>query len=164
MVMFQSSASVPGNAFGGRWADADAFCQNLADAPTAAVPPGVYHALLSFDEISAKDRLIDAPYIRIDGTPIARNKAELYSINLLNAIRVNENNAFNGVSAVFTGTNGDGSKGTNCLNWSSNSGGDTSTAGINATSANPNWTNSGTFTCSAQLPIYCVQQPDDRPL
>ncbi|MEO7733232.1 MAG: hypothetical protein ABIY55_19875 [Kofleriaceae bacterium] len=158
MVMFQSSVAVPGDAFGGSWEAADAFCQNLANAPTAAVPPGIYHALISFDQISTKDRLIDAPYIRLDGTPIARNKAELFSINLLNSIRVNENNAFNGVSAVFTGTNGDGSKGSNCRNWTSTDGDDTSTAGINATSASPNWTNSGTFTCSAQLPIYCVQQ------
>jgi hypothetical protein len=164
MVMFVSSLSVAGDTFNGQYQTADAFCQNLADAPTALVPPGIYHALLSFDEINARDRLIDAPYIRIDGTPIARNKAELYSIDLLNSVRTNENNAFNGVSAVYTGTNGDGSKGTNCLNWTSTDGGDTSTAGINATSANPNWTNSGTFTCSAQLPIYCVQQPNTQPI
>ena len=159
MVMWQSSAAVPGNAFNGSWQAADAFCQSLADAPTSATPPGIYRALLSFDEISAKNRLLDAPFTRIDGTPIARDKAELYSINLQNAIRTNENNSFTGVSALFTGTNGDGSKGTNCLNWSSTDGDETSTAGINATFVNPNWTNSGTFTCSAQLPIYCVQQP-----
>ncbi|HEY0483441.1 MAG TPA: hypothetical protein VGD37_38240 [Kofleriaceae bacterium] len=164
MVMFVSSVPVAGDSFGGLWEAADAFCQSLADSPTAVVPPGIYHALISFDEISAKDRLVDAPYIRIDGTPIARNKAELFSIDLLNAIRVNEHNSFDGVSAVFTGTNGDGSKGTNCLNWTSHDIDDTSTAGINATLANPNWTNSGTFTCSAQLPIYCVQQPDTNPL
>jgi hypothetical protein len=159
MVMFQSSVPVAGNAFGGSPSAADAFCQSLADAPTAVVPPGTYRALVSFDQISAKNRLIDAPYIRVDGTPIARNKAELFSINLLNAIRTNENNTFNGVAAVYTGTNGDGSKGTNCNNWTSADGGDTATAGINATAASPNWTNSGTFTCSAQLTIYCVQQP-----
>jgi hypothetical protein len=164
MVMFVSSVPVAGNAFGGLWAAADAFCQGLADAPTAVVPIGIYHALISFDEISAKNRLIDAPYVRIDGTPIARNKAELYSIDLLNSIRVNEHNSFNGVSAIYTGTSGDGSKGTNCLNWTSNDGDDTATAGINATFASPNWTNSGTFTCAASLPIYCVQQPDTRPL
>jgi hypothetical protein len=163
MVMFLSSVPVAGNAFGGQWEAADAFCQGLADAQTAAVPPGIYHALISFDEISAKDRLVDAPYIRIDGTPIARNKAELYSIDLLDSVLVNENNAFTGVSAVYTGTNGDGSKGTNCLDWTSTDGGDTATAGINAASTNPNWTNSGTFTCSSSLPIYCVQQPDERP-
>jgi hypothetical protein len=159
MVIFMSSASVAGNAFQGKYQLADAFCQSLADAPTALTPPGTYRALISFDTISAKDRLVDTPFIRVDGTPIARNKAELYGINQLNAIRVNEKNEFTGVSAVYTGTNGDGSKGTNCLNWTSNDGADTSTAGINATDTHPNWTNSGTFTCSAQLPIYCVQQP-----
>lgn len=164
MVMFVSSAAVAGNSFNGNWQTADAFCQGLADSPTAVVPTGVYHALVSFDEISARDRLIDAPYIRVDGTPIARNKAELYSIDLLNSVRTDEHNAFNGVSAIFTGTNGDGTKGTNCLNWTSTDGSDTATAGINATPFNPNWTNSGTFTCSAQLPIYCVQQPNTAPI
>lgn len=159
MVMFVSSVGVAGNAFNGNWKTADAFCQGLADAPTAVVPTGTYHALISFDEINARDRLLDSPYIRVDGTPIARNKAELYSINLLNAIRTDENNAFNGVAAIYTGTNGDGTKGSNCQNWTSIDGGDTSTAGINATATNPNWTNSGTFTCSAQLSVYCVQQP-----
>jgi hypothetical protein len=163
MVMFVSSIPVAGNTFQGQWELADAFCQNLADAQTAAVPNGVYHALVSFDEISAKDRLIDAPFIRIDGTPIARNKAELFSIDLLNSIRNNENNAFTGVAAIYTGTNGDGSKGTNCLDWTSTDGDNTATAGINAAITNPNWTNSGTFTCSASLSIYCVQQPDNRP-
>ncbi|HEY0191518.1 MAG TPA: hypothetical protein VGC42_10395, partial [Kofleriaceae bacterium] len=160
MVMFVSSQPVAGNTFAGQWQIADDFCQNLADAPSAVVPTGTYHALVAFDEINTRDRLIDAPYIRVDGMPIARNKAELYSIDLLNAVRTDENNAFNGVSAVFTGTNGDGTKGSNCLNWTSTNSGDTSTAGINATASNPNWTNSGTFTCSAQLPVYCVQQPD----
>jgi hypothetical protein len=164
MVMFLSSVPVAGNSFGGMWEAADAFCQELADAQTAATPPGLYHALVSFDEISAKNRLVDAPYIRVNGAPIARNKAELYSVDLLNAVLANENNAFTGVSAVFTGTGGDGSKGTNCLNWTSVDGDDTATAGINAARVNPNWTNSGTFSCSAQLPIYCVQQPDTRPL
>ena len=164
MVMFLSSVSVAGNSFGGMWEAADAFCQGLADAPSAAAPPGIYHALISFDEISAKDRLIDAPYVRVDGTPIARNKAELFSVDLMNSILVDEHNHPTRVSAVYTGTNGDGSKGTNCLDWTSTDGEQTSTAGINATSASPNWTNSGTFTCSAQLPIYCVQQPDNRPL
>lgn len=160
MVMFQSSASVAGDTFGGNWQTADAFCTNLANDITSAAPPGQYMALVSFDEISAKDRLRDAPFIRVDGTPIARNKQELYSIDLLNSIRTDEHNAFNGVSAVYTGTNGDGTKGTNCANWTSTDGSQTSTAGINATMANPNWTNSGTFTCSAQLPIYCVQKPN----
>jgi hypothetical protein len=158
MVMFVSSVPVAGNGFGGMWEAADAFCQSLADSLTSAAPPGTYHALVSFDEINAKDRLIDAPYIRVDGTPIARNKAELYSIDLLNSIRTDEHNSFNGVAAIYTGTNGDGSKGTNCLNWTSSDGDETATAGINATLASPNWTNSGTFTCSASLPIYCVQQ------
>jgi hypothetical protein len=164
MVMFQSSVPVTGNQFAGSWGAADAFCQTLADSPTSVAPTGIYHALISFDEINAKDRLVDSPYVRVDGTPIARNKAELYSVNLLNSIRTDEHNAFNGVSAIYTGTSGDGTKGSNCLNWSSNDGDETATAGINATFVSPNWTNSGTFTCSASLPIYCVQQPDNRAL
>ena len=162
MVMFLSSTSVAGDTFGGQWSVADAFCQGLADAQTSAVPPGIYHALVSFDEISAKDRLVDAPYVRVNGTPIAHNKAELFSIDLLASILTNENNAFTGVTAVYTGTNGDGSKATNCLDWTSTDGDDTAAAGINAAAVNPNWTDSGTFNCSAQLPIYCVQQPDNR--
>jgi len=164
MVIFLSSVTVAGNAFGGNWETADAFCQGLADAQTSAVPPGIYHALVSFDEINAKQRLIDAPYTRVSGARIARNKAELYSVDLLSSVLTNENNAFTGVSAVYTGTNGDGTKGTNCLNWTSVDGGDTATAGINAAAVNPNWTNSGTFTCSAHLPIYCVQQPNNNPV
>jgi hypothetical protein len=159
MVLFVSSATVAGDTFGGSASAADAFCQTLADAPTAVVPRGIYRALISFDDASASDRLLDTPFIRVDGSSIASGKAQLFGGALDNAIRVNENNVFTGVSAIFTGTNGDGSKGSNCLNWTSADGGEISTAGINATSSSPNWTNSGTFTCAAQLPIYCARQP-----
>lgn len=159
MVMFVSSSPVTGNTFNGSWASADAFCQNLADSQTAVVPTGTYRALLGFDAISAKDRLVDAPFVRVDGTPIARSKAELFSLNLLNAVRTDEHNAFNGTSAVFTGTSGDGSKGSNCLNWTSSDVAETATAGVSTVATNPGWTSAGSFTCDTQLPIYCVQQP-----
>jgi hypothetical protein len=159
MVMFVSSANVTGGTFGGQWQNADDFCQNLADSLTAVVPTGTYQALLSFDEINAIDRLIDAPYIRVDGTQIARNKAELYSINLLNAVRTDEHNAFNGASLVYTGTTGVGVKGENCLNWTDATVGQTATVGGSTTSTNPGWTATTTQTCDTQLPVYCVQQP-----
>jgi len=159
MVMFVSSALVTGGTFAGQWQNADDFCQNLADSMTAVVPTGTYQALLSFDEINAIDRLIDAPYIRVDGTQIARNKAELYSINLLNSVRTDEHNAFNGTSLVYTGTTGAGVKGDNCLNWTDSTVGQDSTVGGSTTATNPGWTAATTQTCDTQLPIYCVQQP-----
>lgn len=159
MVMFVSSTTVNGGTFSGQWENADDFCQNLADSMTAVVPTGTYHALLSFDEINAIDRLIDAPYIRVDTTPIARNKAELYSIDLLNSVRTDEHNAFSGQTFVYTGTTGVGVKGQNCLNWTNATAGQSGTVGTNTLATNPGWTAGTTQTCDTQLPVYCVQQP-----
>lgn len=159
MVIFVSSAPVTGGTFGGQWQNADAFCQNLADNMTAVVPTGTYRALLSFDSINAIDRLRDTPLTRVDGSLVARNKAELYSLNLLNAVRTDEHNAFNGSSFVYTGTTGSGVKGDNCNNWTSSNVGAAATVGGSTTATNPGWTGATTQTCDTQLPIYCVQQP-----
>ena len=159
MVMFVSSANVTGGTFNGQYANADTFCQSLADSQTAVVPTGTYRALLSFDGINAIDRLRDAPFIRVDGTPIARNKNELYGIDLLNSVRTDEHNAFNGTTLVYTGTTGVGTKGQNCNDWTSSTVGETATVGGSTTATNPGWTAATTQTCDTQLPIYCVQQP-----
>jgi hypothetical protein len=39
-------------------------------------------------------------------------------------------------------------------------GSDNATVGLDASKVSPTWTNHGTFTCAAQLPIYGVQQPE----
>lgn len=64
---------------------------------------------------------------------------------------------------VFTGTASDGTKGENCLDWTSASSGESATIGDGTAAASPDWTNSAASACDAQLPIYCVQQPDQLP-
>jgi hypothetical protein len=157
MIMFVSSVPILGGDFHGLWQAADSFCQSLADA--SELPKGTFRALLGFDEITAKDRLIDLPYVRPDGTPIARNKAELFSIDLLNAVQFDEQGTFAAPVSVYTGTLGNGLKGENCNNWTSSLAADNATTGVNYTTLAIGWTNSGPRKCNTLLPIYCVQQP-----
>jgi hypothetical protein len=68
------------------------------------------------------------------------------------------------VSAGFTGAQRGRLEGPELTRWTSAGGDHTSTPGVNATGANPNGTKQRHFTCAAQLPIYRVQQLDNRPL
>jgi hypothetical protein len=157
LAIFVSSTKVDGAAFSGAWQHADDFCQTLANnaGPFSGF---VFHALLSFDEISAKDRLVDAPYWLVDGTPVARNKAELFSGTLLHAINKNENgDIVNDNEAVYTGTNADGSTSDNCSNWMSNSSSSEGQTGF-AGSTSGSWTADFLPGCDTEQRIYCVMQ------
>ena len=156
LMMFVSSATVDGAAFAGQSALADAFCESLG-AASSIVPFGRYRALLSFDEVSARDRLEGGAFVRLDGQHIARSKAELFNESLMNPINIDD--AGNTVSVpVFTGTLPDGSSSTRCNNWTSNSVDDLGFVGVSA-AADSSWITIDTLPCSQLAHVYCVQQP-----
>lgn len=156
-TMFVSGFTVQGATFAGQIEAADAACQ-LA-ATNGVVPAGAYKALLSFDQISARDRLIDGPYILSNGDPVARNKAELFSRNLMNPIHLDENGA-DVVGLVFTGTGSDGSASYRCDNWTSS---DPSKIGMlgQSQSFDAGWTAAEAPSCDTWAHVYCVQQSHD---
>jgi len=167
LMVFVSSLTVDGAAFAGQSANADSFCQDLAD--NGEVSPGPYKALLSFNGISAKDRIADGPYVEVNGTPIARNKAELFGTNtnallpgqpdvtLLNGIELDENHELVG-DRVWTGTEPDGTTAVDrCNNWTSNSSADFGLVGLTG-NIDSSWTAFNLFTCDLPSRVYCFQQ------
>jgi len=168
-VRFVTSGTVDGAAFAGQSQNADAFCQFYAD--NGEVSPGPYKALLSFDGISAKDRITDGPYVKFNGTPVARNKAELFgtqsptfhagiqpSANLLSAIDLDENNQPVEAQPVFTGTGSDGTTiDPRCNNWTSNSPDVFGMGGLTG-ATDSKWTSFVPFECDQPAHVYCFQQ------
>lgn len=158
LTVFVSSGEIDGAVFAGQSDAADGFCQYYAS--TAGVPQGIYKALLSFDEISAKDRIVDGPYVLPGGTPVARSKAELFSGNLLNSIQIDENGQ-PVEGNVFTGTDPDGSASARCANWTSNNPLDSATGGVTL-ATDGDWTAFGQFACDQPAHVYCFQQAHER--
>jgi hypothetical protein len=157
-TVFVSGFTVQGATFAGQIEAADAACQ--ADAVQGSVPGGIYRALLSFDQISAKDRLLDGPYILQNGDAVARNKAELFSQDLLNPIHLDAT----GVDvdgAVFTGTAGDGSASFRCSSWTTSDNGQPGMMG-SSHAHNAGWTAAEAPPCDTFGHVYCVQQSRER--
>jgi hypothetical protein len=159
LAVFVTSGTVDGAFFAGQSTLADDFCQYYATH--GGVPQGPYKAFLSFTAISARDRIVDGPYVLPYGRgPIARSKAELFSQEHLNAIQFDENNeVVNGL--VFTGTDADGLPAVRCNNWTSNNDFDFAMVGvIGATGSS--WNAAGTTTCEQAAHVYCFQQAHVR--
>lgn len=161
LVVFVSSATVNGGQFAGQPELADAFCQNLA-FQSEILPPGDYKALLSFAEIDAHDRLIDGPYALVDGSAVARNKAELFGGTLLHSINLDENGSLVD-GPVFTGSNQEGTRNQNCLSWTSSSDSDLGVIGDPGT-AYSQWIANRNSACNALASVYCVQQTHSGPI
>ena len=97
-IVFVTSTSSNGDL--GGLAGADATCNSLAQ--TAGLS-GTYVAWLSTSTTDARDRIDDASYIRVDGTPIANNLADLIDGSLQNAVLLDETGTTMAVR-VWTGT------------------------------------------------------------
>jgi hypothetical protein len=160
LAVFVTSGTVDGASFAGQSTLADAFCQYYATH--SGVPQGPYKAFLSFDAISARDRIVDGPYVLPYGRgPVARSKAELFSQDLLNSIQFDENNQPVSAEPVFTGTDADGLPSQRCNNWTSNNNVDFGTAGLTEATGS-SWNAAGTLTCEQPAHVYCFQQAHER--
>jgi hypothetical protein len=121
-------------------------------------------AWLSTASSAAIDRFTsDGPWQRLDGMPIATNRADLLDGTLANAISLNVygmpvvNRALTG-----TGTNGrienEGPSLATCNEWTSNDTAIRYTFGLTDV-ANAQWTTSTFFpSCGVQLPFLCFEQ------
>jgi len=120
-----TSASGNGNLFswphsGGATgiAAGDAICQKLA-SDALLDDPAQYKAWLSDSTVDAKARFqTSGPWVRPDGTLIARDASSLTQGDLLTAIDQTETGLYFGAATVWTGTSNNGTKQTNtCTNW-----------------------------------------------
>ena len=162
-LAFITSSRHSGNL--GGLAGADAICQQAA---TNAGLPGTYMAWLSDATGSPSTRFMQAtgPYVRVDGTTIANNWADLTDGNLAAAITVTETEDNVSGTVVWSHTLSDGTAGStalnvHCENWQSTdveARGDTGFASDLFT--DDSWTDlqsSGLCTISP-FRLYCFQQ------
>ncbi|MGD0022821.1 MAG: hypothetical protein ABSC54_11035, partial [Smithellaceae bacterium] len=132
----------------------DLICQTLAAA--ASIPNAAnFRAWLSDGFNNAKDRLTTSPggpWYRLDGVKIAHDKTALAIVPLFTAITRDETGAYNS-NSVWTGTDPTGSKtADHCVNWTSSSGGDHGTSGIE-TESNSGWTTWSNVACNGNAAL-----------
>jgi len=133
--------------------------QKCTEAAQAAGLTGNWTAWLSDSNTDARDRIIDARYVLLDGTVVADDLADLTDGSLDHAIDMNESMG-QGSGAVFTSTLIDGTLDPDsnaCLDWTVNAG----QAGIGVTvgdslSVNELWTDTGVIEgCGNVRGLYC---------
>lgn len=159
--MFATSQLIDGGM--GGLAGADAFCQMLAIKATL---PGTFKAWLSTAAESPATRMAhaDVAYVLANGTPIARNWADLTDGMLLAPINIDERgmgalgNYICSNGEVWSDTDAQGTfLGKSCADWTStNASGDAA----HLTQSDAGWTvaTCPSVGCSSQLPIYCFEQ------
>lgn len=170
-MAFVTSAFGNGNLGGWPEADAgtsgiaagDSICRNLAHhagRPHAAR----FRAWLSDDTTDAISRIaIDGPWVRVDGVPIATDKAELTGQDLFTAISQTELGDYpvssTTVTNVWTGTQADGSSSTNhCQSWSDDTDTHSGTRGLSHYVV-PVWTAFTSIGCHHVARLYCLSDP-----
>ncbi len=168
MVLFVTSARFPGGFFSGNAWVADAICQEAAAG--GLVPAGTYHAIMSFPGLDARDRIVDAAYVRQDGVPVAASKADLLDGSLLAAIDLDESGQPS-ATEVWTGSLADGTLDTNltqCSGWSSSLSSDHQGTAGESSATDGRWLRSdlsflSPYWCSDEKPIYCAQVSSEGP-
>ena len=120
------------------------------------MPAGRYVALLSFDDLDARDHLMESSFALSDTTPIAHSKAELFGGNLLAQIVIDDQGVGRN-AMVWTGSAVDGTKvaNDNCGNWTTTS--DQGFVGV-TTNSSAGWIFTAQQGCDQSLRVYCVQQ------
>lgn len=157
--VFVTSTQYEGNL--GGLSGADAKCQEGAIIGGLG---GTWKAWLSDSSTNAKDRIVDAKYVRVfDNALIANNKADLLDGFLGNPITKDE---FNGLTMgpVWTGTTSSGTVSdvgnplvTHCLSWASNSGSEFGRRGFSSFN-DSFWTHIGVTNCGWFMSLYCFEQ------
>jgi CSLREA domain-containing protein len=137
----------------------DSICQNMA-ADAGLTEPENFKAWLSDDSIDAIDRIeSNGPWVRIDGIPVAADKAELASESLFSAIAVTDQGDYLHNHSVWTGTANNGTAAAaHCSGWTT---ADLSIQGTfgQAQSAGLRWSQwAATITgdCNVSRRIYCL--------
>ena len=139
------------------WADAggnvglaagDTICQARAAAAGLA-NAGNFKAWLSDSMTDARDRITsDGPWVRLDGVPVAANKADLLDGSLFTSINVDETGAFRSGDIVWSGTTDSGTKSLlTCNDWTDGTSG-TGASG-SANDAGSGWSDDRTDACNA---------------
>lgn len=152
---FVTSTYVHGD-FGGV-ASGDTICNDLA---TQAGLPGTYMAWLSDAQTSPSTRFTsNGPWELVNGTPIASDLADLLDGSLLGTLDRDESNQLvDHHTAVWTGTNSDGTwSGNDCNGWTSDLRGVSVDAG-DLEADDTDWTNASWFVCWVRSRLYCFQQ------
>ncbi len=155
-LVFVTSTAYDGDDLGSA-ALADAACAARA---SAASLPGSYLAWASDGSTSPSVRFAQASvaYVLLDGRRVAINYATLASGTHDNTIDVDELGAAVAGTAVWTGTNDDGTAAADhCVSWTAAGMGDNGAAGTTGSSG-AGWSNGGNTTCDNSLRLYCVEQ------
>lgn len=155
-TVFVTSATSTGNL--GGLDGADETCNMLA---CNAGLSGTYAAWLSTGDVDAKDRIVDAEYVLVNGTVVANDLADLIDASLDNTIRRDENGVERFGFEVWTGAESDGTAhaGT-CNDWTSGDNAHNGRIG-NTNSGNSGWTSLGNTACGVGQRLYCFQVEED---
>jgi len=162
-IAFVSSVTYDDGDFNGSgFANAECFLMALA-----AGLPGHYLAWMSDSDQLAPDELSNLtfkpliPYVTTTGVLVANSLSDFVSGGLVAPINVDENGTPVADDPVWTGTDAVGdSTATNCLDFNSQSAGET--GGIGRTSlSDAGWTDAGTQTCDLSARIYCIELDDE---
>ncbi len=160
--VFVSSSTRTGGVPSGSALGFDVNCQNLA---IAAGLDGNYKAWVSDDTTSPSVRFTKskAPYLRMDGSPIAADWTNLTSGSIAFAInRTETGGAVGGATYAWSDTAPDGTlipvnpNGSNCNNWKDPPGNFGSYGDTTATDSK--WTDNSYGSCNLNLHFYCFEQ------
>ncbi|MFH1224959.1 MAG: DUF1554 domain-containing protein [Candidatus Diapherotrites archaeon] len=154
-TMFVTSQEWNGNL--GGISGADAKCQAAA---SAAKLQGKWRALVSDKDHSAKSWLPDSAYTKLDGTMVAKNRADLLDGTILSPINIDEfGKAASGfrvwTGTSITGTPYDGPLSGYCDNWVSWNVNKVGGVG-NKNSTDSGWINYGAELCERTGNLYCM--------
>ena len=144
--------------FGGT-SGGDMLCQGFADQQTLG---GTWFAWLSDSTSSPSTHFIQSkvPYALLDLTVVAQDYAALTSGALSSSINVDETDAMQPLSEVWTGTFFDGTPANDsyCSDWGMTSGTNTSAVGQD-TQSGPQWTDVFAQFCDRDnVRLYCFEQ------
>jgi len=150
VLVFVTSGTTEGDL--GGLSGADTIC---TDAATNAGLSGDWVAWLSTTTENARDRIIDARYVLVDGTVVANDLADLTDGTLDAAIDLDANGD-PVMGFTWTGTQQDGTLAIGvdrtCLDWT-DSGGRSTQGQIESTS--DTWTDFLPSDCDHQRSLYC---------
>ncbi len=158
--------------------NADHICQSRSEDGSSLTPPGIYRAIMSDSSIDAKnhihsnrfdrgiyiinssynwDGVSNQPVKDTDFIKIADDRDDMFDgDNLFTALTRDETGANSGAVPVWTGTKSDGTASSfNCLDWTSDSSGDTAQYGLSSILGGSYLANA-LRTCDQPARVYCI--------
>ena len=150
--------NIDGNFSGNGLEAGDRICKWRADNASGGPLGGTWIAWLSSSSSDAKDRIVNDKYVRLDGSLVANNKADLIDGTISNQIEINENGVVVDPADPYswTGTDSQGLRMSNtCSVWTSGVNGQ---IGYNSV-IDGRWTDIGTRSCgNSGQHLYCFEQ------